>query len=167
MDYGMIGKIEKAKRYALQRDRITFNTFQADFQGSHNTYNVVLNAEGWHCTCPGYQSHHICPHIMAMEKLFSPMLKRSAVPYGKGQNVVSDIEKSTQYTNEPKRIHFTDFDVTFDGDNDAHQTHYHEGKWDCNCDFFHSRHVCSHTMAMEQILGELIMHPVPADTGKA
>ena len=28
MDYGMIGKIDKAKRYADQRDRIHFESFK-------------------------------------------------------------------------------------------------------------------------------------------
>ncbi len=30
MDSGLIGKIEKAKRYANQRDRITFTKFTVD-----------------------------------------------------------------------------------------------------------------------------------------
>ena len=30
MDYGMIGKIEKAKRYAQERDRIQFSDFYRD-----------------------------------------------------------------------------------------------------------------------------------------
>ncbi len=29
MDSGLIGKIEKAKRYAEEKDRITINTFEA------------------------------------------------------------------------------------------------------------------------------------------
>ena len=33
MDYGMIGKIEKAKRYSQQRDRIHFEAFKVTFEG--------------------------------------------------------------------------------------------------------------------------------------
>ena len=33
MDSGLIGKIEKAKRYAEERDRITFTKFTATFKG--------------------------------------------------------------------------------------------------------------------------------------
>jgi hypothetical protein len=33
MDYGMIGKIEKAKRYAQQKDRFSVNKFEFDVGG--------------------------------------------------------------------------------------------------------------------------------------
>ena len=93
MDYGMIGKIEKAKRYAEERDRITFNSLTAHFQGDNNAYTITLGADGWDCTCPGFRTHSICPHIMSLERLFKPMLKRTPLPYAPGQNVVSDVEK--------------------------------------------------------------------------
>lgn len=32
MDSGMYGKIEKAKRYTEERDRIAFQSFKADFK---------------------------------------------------------------------------------------------------------------------------------------
>ncbi len=161
MDYGMIGKIEKAKRYAQERKRITFNNLDAQFRGDHNNYQMLLNAEGWNCTCPGYQAHGICPHVMAMERLLRPMLKREPLPYAVGQNVVSDVEKAKRYSEETDRIQFASFDVTFDGENSAHHTSYHDGAWDCDCSFFHSRHVCSHTMAMERILGSMITAAAP------
>ena len=37
MDYGMIGKIEKAKIYAEERERIRFDSFQVSFQGENNS----------------------------------------------------------------------------------------------------------------------------------
>ena len=45
MDSGMIGKIEKAKRYAEEKDRITLNNFQATFKGDNNDH-VVYNHHG-------------------------------------------------------------------------------------------------------------------------
>ena len=33
MDSGLIGKIEKARRYAEERDRIQFSSFEAKFKG--------------------------------------------------------------------------------------------------------------------------------------
>ena len=33
MDYGMIGKMEKAKRYAEERERIVFKQFKVLFTG--------------------------------------------------------------------------------------------------------------------------------------
>ncbi|MCB9450698.1 MAG: SWIM zinc finger family protein [Anaerolineaceae bacterium] len=156
MDYGMIGKIEKAKRYAEERDRITFNSLAVEFKGNNNFYEIRLNGEGWQCSCPGFQSHAICPHVMTMERLFKPMLKRDPLPYAPGQNVVSDVEKSKRYSEETDRIQFTAFDVTFHGSNNDHHTKYHENAMQCDCDFFNTRRVCSHSMAMERILLKML-----------
>ena len=42
MDYGMIGKIEKAKRYAEQRDRIRISSLTVTFEGENNPHTVRL-----------------------------------------------------------------------------------------------------------------------------
>lgn len=160
MDYGMIGKIEKAKRYAEERDRITFNSLTAQFGGDNNAYTITLGADGWDCTCPGFRTHSICPHIMSLERLFKPMLKRTPLPYAPGQNVVSDVEKAKRYAEEPDRIHLQSFEVSFKGENAEHITNHAGGNWQCTCSFFHSRGVCCHTMAMERILKEMITKPV-------
>lgn len=165
MDYGMIGKIEKAKRYALERNRITFTCIDADFRGDHNSYHILLNAEGWQCNCPGFHAHGICPHVMAFERLLRPMLKREPLPYAPGQNVVSDVEKAKRYSEETDRLRFNTFDVTFHGENNDHHTSYNAGHWQCDCDFFHSRHCCSHTMAMERILHGMLGIPAAVISG--
>jgi hypothetical protein len=67
MDYGMIGKIEKAKRYAQQPERITFLSLTADFTGDNNAYRISLGPEGWDCSCPGFRAHGICPHVMTLD----------------------------------------------------------------------------------------------------
>lgn len=156
MDYGMIGKIEKARRYAQEPERITLLSLKVDFRGDNNTYQMSMEESGWHCTCPGFQTHHICPHIMAMEKLLRPMLKRQPLPYAPGQNVVSDVEKAKRYAGEHDRIQFTAFHADFQGTNDTHHFSFSDGAWSCNCDFFKSRGVCCHTMAMERILSGMI-----------
>jgi hypothetical protein len=152
MDYGMIGKIEKARLYASEPERVTFNTLTLEFRGDNNTYIVHLGPEGWDCTCPGFKAHGICPHIMALEKCFRPMLKRAPLPYAPGQNVVSDVEKAREYAMQTDRIRIISYEVTFQGDNDTHQTSYGNGVAQCTCAFFHSRGVCCHTMAMERLL---------------
>ncbi len=42
MDYGMIGKIEKAKRYAEQRDRIHIESLKVTLEGENNPHTVNL-----------------------------------------------------------------------------------------------------------------------------
>ncbi|HEX2907921.1 MAG TPA: SWIM zinc finger family protein [Phototrophicaceae bacterium] len=164
MDYGMIGKIEKARRYAEEPERITFHAFALNFRGDNNSYEISLNGEGWECTCPGFHAHQICPHIMTLEKLLRPMLKRHALPYTPGQNVVSDVEKAKRYAEERDRVQFKSFDLTFQGSNSDHHFGHSEGHWHCDCDFFHSRGVCCHTMAMERILNGMLV--IPAKVGE-
>jgi hypothetical protein len=162
MDYGMIGKIEKAKRYAQEPQRVTLHALQIDFKGDNNSYQLNLGENGWQCTCPGFGQHKICPHIMSLERLFRPMLKREPVPYASGQNVVSDVEKAKRYSEEKDRLRINTFTATFDGSNDSHQFSYENGAWMCNCDFFKSRGVCCHTMAMERILNGMLTAPAIA-----
>jgi hypothetical protein len=159
MDYGMIGKIEKAKRYAQEPQRITFLSLNADFKGDNNAYQMSLGPEGWDCSCAGFRAHGICPHVMSMERLFKPMIKRHPLPYAPGQNVVSDVEKAKRYAEEPDRIQFRAFEVSFQGENSTHNTSYHGDGWHCDCSFFASRGVCCHTMAMERVLKGMVAAP--------
>ncbi len=70
--------------------------------------------------------------------------------------MIGKIEKAKRYAQERDRIHFTDVTVTFDGENNSHTVHYGNGEWGCDCEFFHSRGRCSHTMALEMILEGMI-----------
>jgi hypothetical protein len=71
-------------------------------------------------------------------------------------SLIGKIEKANRYAQEPERIKFIELSVSFRGDNNNYVTSYKEGKWHCTCDFFQHSGTCSHTMAMEKILGEMI-----------
>jgi hypothetical protein len=74
MDYGMIGKIEKAKRYAIERDRIIFKEFQATFDGDNNPHTVKFEDGSWHCDCDFFMTRGVCSHTMALERILEGML---------------------------------------------------------------------------------------------
>jgi hypothetical protein len=74
MDYGMIGKIEKAKRYAEQRDRFCFNSFDITFHGDNNNHAVSLANGKFRCDCEFFITHERCGHTMALEILLKDML---------------------------------------------------------------------------------------------
>ncbi|MCS6906287.1 MAG: hypothetical protein RML93_00220 [Anaerolineales bacterium] len=78
MDYGMIGKIEKAKRYAEQRERIRFESLTVTFEGENNLHSVRLEKGAWHCDCDFFQSRGRCSHTMALEMILEGMLPQSA-----------------------------------------------------------------------------------------
>lgn len=74
MDNGMIGKIEKAKRYAEERERIRIESFRATFDGDNNPHTVEFGSEGWKCDCDFFQRRGVCSHTMALERVLERML---------------------------------------------------------------------------------------------
>jgi hypothetical protein len=76
MNSSMIGKIEKAHRYAKEPSRIKFQEFVATFQGGHDTYTVTLKDGHWTCSCHTFESHVVgtCAHVMAMQAVLGEML---------------------------------------------------------------------------------------------
>jgi len=65
-------------------------------------------------------------------------------------------EKARRYAEERKRFHFQSFKVSVSGENNDHTVHYDDSEWQCDCDFFRTRGYCSHTMALEIILKEML-----------
>jgi hypothetical protein len=80
MDYGMIGKIEKAKRYAEQRDRIRFVSFNVAFDGDNSPHTVNFSDGRWSCDCSFFRSRGVCSHTMALERILDGMLPESVSP---------------------------------------------------------------------------------------
>lgn len=68
-------------------------------------------------------------------------------------SMISKIAKARQYAQEPERIQFSQFEASFQGENDTHTIHYNHGAWSCDCHFFTEHGDCSHTMAAERVLG--------------
>ena len=77
MDYGMVSKIEKAKRYAEQRDRIRFVSFNVMFDGDNSPHTVNFSTGEWNCDCSFFRSRGVCSHTMALERILAGMLPES------------------------------------------------------------------------------------------
>ena len=76
--------------------------------------------------------------------------------------MMSKIEKAKRYAEQLDRVSFEAFNVTVSGDNSNHVVSFSDGRWSCDCGFFARRGVCSHTMALEKILGEMLAVPQEA-----
>ncbi len=75
MDYGMIGKIEKAKFYAEEPERITFDSFTVRIEGdSGQSHLVEYNAGAWSCGCSFFDTRGYCSHTMTMERVLGQMI---------------------------------------------------------------------------------------------
>ncbi len=51
MQSSLIGKIEKAKRYAQETDRVTFSELSVKFRGENDSYITGYKDGNWHCSC--------------------------------------------------------------------------------------------------------------------
>ena len=71
-------------------------------------------------------------------------------------SLIGKIEKANRYAQETDRITFSELSVKFRGNNDSHTTGYRDGNWHCSCHFFEGWGLCSHTMALEKILGDML-----------
>jgi len=71
----LIGKIEKAKRYAEEPQRLSLDSFQAHFQGEHDSYAVSFEHGAWNCSCLFFSQWGQCSHTMACQRLLAPFLE--------------------------------------------------------------------------------------------
>ena len=153
MNSSLIGKIEKARRYAEERQRIQFSEFTASVAGDNDTYLVQYRDGGWHCSCEHFAKNGSSSHTMALERIMSGMVSTSSNPAaGGGSSQIGRLEKAKRYADEPGRIRFLEFEVDFRGDNDNYRVGHSHGDWRCTCNYFVSRGLCCHTMALEKIL---------------
>jgi hypothetical protein len=69
---------------------------------------------------------------------------------------IGKIQEVKHYAEETERIVFDEFRVTLTGDYGRHTVGYNKGRWSCDCDFFATHYVCSHTMTLERVLGGMV-----------
>ena len=80
MQSSLIGKIEKAKRYAQDKGRVTFSDFSAKFRGENDEYSVSYSDGKWRCTCRFFTQWGLCSHTMAMEQILEICSPRKRSP---------------------------------------------------------------------------------------
>jgi hypothetical protein len=78
MNSGLIGKIDKARRYAAERDRMRVSNLQVEFQGENDVHHVALDSGAWRCTCDFFHGWGACAHTMALERVLDGMVPASA-----------------------------------------------------------------------------------------
>ncbi len=71
-------------------------------------------------------------------------------------SLIGKIEKARVYSGERHRMQIQGLNVSFHGENSDHDVAIVDGHWSCNCDFFRSWEVCSHTMALERVLEGMV-----------
>lgn len=80
MDSSLIWKIDKARKYAEERDRVTITNLKATFRGNHNAHEVAYDSGSWHCRCHFFTARGVCSHTMALQRILEDMLLREPHP---------------------------------------------------------------------------------------
>ena len=78
MDSSIIGKIDKARKYAEEKERVSITSFSATFQGNHNSYDVSYNTGAWDCECHFFATRAVCSHTMALQRMLDEMLAKAS-----------------------------------------------------------------------------------------
>lgn len=78
MNSSVIGKIEKARRYAQERNRIRFTALAVDFHGENGDHRVEFSDGRWSCSCDFFAGYRACAHTMALERVLEGMLPATA-----------------------------------------------------------------------------------------
>ena len=71
-------------------------------------------------------------------------------------SLIGKIEKARRYAEEPNRFSVTEITCQVRGDNSTHTVRLHDGGWRCDCLFYADYDTCSHTMALQRLLGEML-----------
>ena len=82
MNSSLISKIDKAKRYEHEPERIKFRNLEVTFNGENDVHQVALAESGWQCNCGFFAKNSTCSHVMAMQRILAPMLSQEARSYG-------------------------------------------------------------------------------------
>lgn len=79
MNSSLIGKIEKAHRYAKEPARFRFSEISVRVTGDNDEHVVTLHDGQWHCPCDFFAGWQTCSHTMAIEHLLEGMVPSSKV----------------------------------------------------------------------------------------
>lgn len=71
-------------------------------------------------------------------------------------SLVRKMEKAKDYAAQEGRVTLMNCEATFRGNNSNHKISYESGEWSCTCYYFTSRAECSHTMAMQMMLSDMV-----------
>ena len=77
MQSSVIRKMEKARRYAEQRERVAISSIKVAFHGNHSEHHVTFSDGEWACSCDFFFGYETCSHTMALERILDPMLTES------------------------------------------------------------------------------------------
>ncbi len=80
MQSSIIGKIEKARRYAAEPERFHVEGFRVTVHGDNTDHCVEFANEVWTCACDFFREWSICSHTMAVERVLAGLVPAQPLP---------------------------------------------------------------------------------------
>lgn len=68
-------KVEKARGYALQKERARFANCTVRFQGDNGDHTISYDDGAWDCDCDYLIGRDTCVHIMALQLMLADMME--------------------------------------------------------------------------------------------
>lgn len=81
MNSSFIRKVEKAKDYALQKERVNVTDCTVRFQGENGDHTITYEAGRWHCDCDYHIGRDTCTHIMALQIMLGDIVHSAPAPF--------------------------------------------------------------------------------------
>ncbi len=69
----VISRIEKARRYSEEKDRIRFDSFTASIRGDNGEHLIQYEYGEWSCDCVLFSENSVCSHTMAFQRILESM----------------------------------------------------------------------------------------------
>ncbi len=79
MHSSLIGKVQKAREYAAERERMHVEHLEVTFRGDNSVHTVTLSDGAWACTCDFFKNWDTCSHTMALERVLEGMVPQPAL----------------------------------------------------------------------------------------
>jgi hypothetical protein len=168
----LYGKIEKARRYAQEPDRIRINALDLSFHGEHDAYRIALAGDAWSCSCHTFEGFGMCAHIMAVQRMYDVMLSSEArtapgrEPFVQSA-LIGKIEKARRYAQQPERARLHSLDLAFHGEHDEYHLSLQGDDWRCSCHSFETFGLCAHIMAVQRLFEPMLTAEARTTTGLA
>ncbi len=152
-------RIVKARQYAKERDRrVRVCSFEVELHGENANHTVVYDRGDWRCDCEEFHLQRVCAHIIAMERVLGDSVDPAVMTQPASmESAAGRLVKAQQYADErDQRLRVVSCEVELRGEHSTHTITYDAAIWECGCEEFVLRGVCSHVMALEEILGEAV-----------
>ena len=80
MNAALVRKMQKAKDYAIQPERVNLTQCKITFKGRNDDHELLFDTGTWVCSCRFFKRQSTCSHVMAMQIMLDGMVANQSEP---------------------------------------------------------------------------------------